>query len=868
MRYYYNDPDDLRLFKEIFGSAWEKAAALDRGIGAFLLLDEAGRAVLDENAAHCFGITEYPAPVHAEIKELADAAGTGSSGLAMSLLDTDKGMTAGFVTFAETDPLREIHYRLCTPRELADTAAHSPDAAIMMLSVEGADGVGEGFDSCVFSAAEAILSALPDNALMTRFSENEFRLCLPEGCRDPEGLARELAARVENCTIHNPLGSVISDKHSLRLAAGICAGHSAAAYKMHGAAIALYEARSGKGDSVITFVPERYESRRAEYESMMKFSRLISENLFVYHFQPIVSAATGKIYAYEALMRSDPTIGYGPLEILDIAEKRGRLYDIELATMRNSLAALSENQSFFDDRKLFINSLPSQLLTREDYKALVSDFGELMEKTVIEFTEHSEVTDEALKKMKERLAECGMQMAIDDYGTGYSNTGNLMRYSPDYVKLDRSLIAGIENDRKRQSLVSGLVEYLHSTGCMALAEGVETFEEVQTVINLSVDLLQGYYVSRPKPVLLNEISESVREEIVRINLEAQSRIQKIYRASDGETLELSVLALEKYTDIFIEGGRVTLAGESGTDRHVKLPVTVKENTECEIVLKNVCIEPEPDTPALILQQGSRVRLVCEGDNLFEKSMILVPEGAQLRISGTGSLSVNAETQDCYGIGNNHNAGFGDIIIDTDGNLNVIVNGENGVGIGGGKNGSVYAEAGRITVTVNSSNGVCIGTFDGKADIDLHDCGLYVTTAAATAVCIGSMRGNADIHLANIAAELTAQGNHLCAAGSLEGDLTLKANDMKFTTELRGRQIMNIGCGDGKHCECSVDRTEINLYSEGHTVTGIGGRESGGSLRIADTELNIAFLSGDSELICCPNGDVSLENIIKTVRLNE
>ncbi len=93
------------------------------------------------------------------------------------------------------------------------------------------------------------------------------------------------------------------------------------------------------------FYPEKYEQRKEEYSSLVRFLRLLGENRFVYHFQPIVSAHTGEIVAYEALMRSDPSIGYGPLEILSLAEKRGRLYDIELATLRNALTALSENQS-------------------------------------------------------------------------------------------------------------------------------------------------------------------------------------------------------------------------------------------------------------------------------------------------------------------------------------------------------------------------------------------------------------------------------------------------------------------------------------------------------------------------------------------
>ena len=353
----------------------------------------------------------------------------------------------------------------------------------------------------------------------------------------------------------------------------------------------------------------------------------------------------------------------------------------------------------FEERKLFINSIPSQLLKAEDFNNIVSDFGELLEKTVIEFTEHTDVSDDALDCMRGRLKRTRMGLAIDDYGTGYSNTANLMRYSPDFVKLDRSLIADIDQKPQMQSLVASIIDFVHSTGGMALAEGVETFGEIRTMINLSVDLLQGYYVSRPKPVLLNEISDTVREEIVKINLEAQGSIKRVYRTSDGDTLDLSKLALEKYTEILVEGGKVTLTGEK--DRFVRLPVVVKQDAECEIFLHNVYIETDMDVNVITVSEGSRARIICEGESVFSKGSVAVAETGSLRISGLGSLSVLADSQNCFAIGNAHDAAFGSILIDMSGKLWISVNGVNGIGIGGGRNGSVEIVGGLIDITIAS-----------------------------------------------------------------------------------------------------------------------------------------------------------------------
>ena len=126
----------------------------------------------------------------------------------------------------------------------------------------------------------------------------------------------------------------------------------------------------------------------------------------------------------------------------------------------------------------------------------------MLEKVVIELTEQSEPSPEMLEVVHERLGRNHMQLAIDDYGTGYSNTSNLVKYKPDVVKIDRSLIEDINLNPKMQRLVQGLIEFMHENGYLALAEGVETYEEMKTMIQQGSDLLQGYYVSKPKPVMI------------------------------------------------------------------------------------------------------------------------------------------------------------------------------------------------------------------------------------------------------------------------------------------------------------------------------------------------------------------------------
>ena len=865
MKYIYNDETDIALFEQIFGAAWETAAGLEPGLGAFVLLDDVQRAVLDENAARCIGLKQAQ-PDYTRLKELISFSSGKSADFEVRLLNAGENRTAGFLRCcAEAHP-DQLHFRLCSQQAFAAAAVQEPQAAVMMLSVEGAEGNAEERDSCLFSAADAIFGALPEGACMTRISETEFRLLLPPAVTDPEAFAAELRDRVSACTIRTRIGTVLSAHRMLGLCAGICTGSTAAAFKMHAAAFALYEARSGKNGGICMFYPEKYEQRKEEYSSLIRFSRLLGENRFVYHFQPIVSAHTGEIVAYEALMRSDPSIGYGPLEILSLAEKRGRLYDIELATLRNALTALSENQSFFDDRKLFINSIPSQILTDADFSALLADFGELTEKAVIEMTEHTELNDEALAFIKQRLGSAGMQLALDDYGTGYSNTSNLMRYTPDYLKLDRTLIAGIDSDPKKQALVASIIEFVHANGCMALAEGVETLEEVRTVIRLSADLLQGYYVSRPKPVLISEISENIRSEIEQINLEAQSMIRKVYCAADGGKLELSRLAAEKYTDIFIEGGKVALHGEP--DKAYRLTMSVREGAECEITLHNVQIEADQASPVLTLGKGAQVCLICDGDSSFRSSSgIYVPAESSLRFAGAGRLTVTAESSYCCGIGSSYEETFGEIVVDMDGTLRVFSNGEKIVGIGGGIGGSIRLTSGAVEVTGSGTEVLGIGSYEGGVPVSITDCAVLVSIQAVAAVGVGSMRGDTSVEMQNLAVTLKCAGAAICGAGVLHGGKAeIRCSNLAMNTEMNGRNIVCIGANGGT-ADCEIKNTELHLNCEGGSVTGVGNPSGGGKVYLRATSLTGAFRTGNWLYTGCSGSTARLEYVINDIKLN-
>ena len=257
-------------------------------------------------------------------------------------------------------------------------------------------------------------------------------------------------------------------------------------------------------------------------EEDMQKARIVKEildsGLIKYHFQPIVDARTAEVVAYEALMRATVTPYLDPPTVLRFAEFYGRLYDVEKATFAGVIKEMGSNEGTLSGgKKIFINSIPGYLLKGEDLEALSRHMNRHPSSIVVELTEHAELEEDDLKNMKNTYEQMGIETAVDDYGTGYSNVSNLLRYLPNYVKIDRALLSGIEDSPQKRHFVKEIIEFSHDNGIKALAEGVETSAELKTVIMLGADLIQGYYIGMPAPEMVQSINSQVVDEIHRFD---------------------------------------------------------------------------------------------------------------------------------------------------------------------------------------------------------------------------------------------------------------------------------------------------------------------------------------------------------------
>ncbi|MBU1418755.1 MAG: GGDEF domain-containing protein [Proteobacteria bacterium] len=231
-------------------------------------------------------------------------------------------------------------------------------------------------------------------------------------------------------------------------------------------------------------------------------STLQQKNLTV-HFQPIVCLGNQTIYGYEGLIRGPVnTLLHSPTMLFDAATKCGYLAELDFLCREIVIKQFSRLNL---PGRLFMNIDPVSIL-HENFRAgktleLAEEAGIDCSRIIIELTETHPVDDMALmQKVMTHYRDMGFRVALDDLGAGYSGLKLWSAIKPDIVKVDRHFIQGVDEDRTKQQFISTIMKTATSMGCRVITEGVETEKEYATVRNLGVELVQGYYFSRPKPM--------------------------------------------------------------------------------------------------------------------------------------------------------------------------------------------------------------------------------------------------------------------------------------------------------------------------------------------------------------------------------
>ncbi|HYI11785.1 MAG TPA: EAL domain-containing protein [Thermoanaerobaculia bacterium] len=231
-------------------------------------------------------------------------------------------------------------------------------------------------------------------------------------------------------------------------------------------------------------------------------------------FQPIVHAKNGAVFGYEILTRGPAGSSFRNSDMLFSFAREAKLaWALEAIALEGALKRLRQVDLL--DRKFLLN-LEAEMFGESEFRIheMVSYFAEHRGHFVFELTERAAIEDYAqFRELLSEFREKGIEVAIDDAGSGYASLEAIAAIAPDYLKITKSLVSTLADEPIKQDLIKMLVELAGKIGAKTLAEGIETNEEYQACKDLGIDLIQGYYFAHPQEELSTgdaEVEERTR----------------------------------------------------------------------------------------------------------------------------------------------------------------------------------------------------------------------------------------------------------------------------------------------------------------------------------------------------------------------
>ncbi|MDY0117544.1 MAG: EAL domain-containing protein [Sulfurimonadaceae bacterium] len=226
------------------------------------------------------------------------------------------------------------------------------------------------------------------------------------------------------------------------------------------------------------------------------YKKALEDGNIIPYFQPVIDAKTEKIVKYEALARIIDTEGniVPPYLFLDIAKEDKTFENFTRQLLQKVFAIVSKNEMEFSVNLTYENATSPELIAY--IKNRLDKYGG--EKITFEIIESEEIVDyPKLNRFIKEVKNYGCKIAIDDFGSGYSNFTNLIKLDIDYIKIDGTIIEKLHLDKNVESMTKSLISFAKETGIQTIAEYVSSEEIANKVKELNVDLLQGFYYGKP-----------------------------------------------------------------------------------------------------------------------------------------------------------------------------------------------------------------------------------------------------------------------------------------------------------------------------------------------------------------------------------
>ncbi|MCG7200115.1 EAL domain-containing protein [Marinobacter pelagius] len=439
-------------------------------------------------------------------------------------IDQRKVIQQDLARLESTDTLTGLANRRFFMEDLSHTLGiarrQNRQVALVMLDLDRFqmlnDSLGHQFGDELLARVAERLNTLSNERIMVAYSGgDEFMFCQQQVEAVDDVI--HLLGQIKQC-FEAPF-EVQDENHRITATMGVAvypqSGKDADTL-LRNADIALYRAKE-QGRNSYQFYTEGMQEREVNRLELDKdLDMALANNEFVLYFQPQVDLGTGEIYSVEALIRwQHPRRGLlPPVEFIPLAEESGRITDIGrwvVAAACRQLAAWKGTAC--GNLRIAINLSGREL----DDDRLVDDIRETLaaehvpaNRLEVELTEEIFIQNiEHNRNQLSRLHDLGVNLAIDDFGVGYSSLGYLRDFPVDLLKIDRSFITSVTERHDDAVITRAVINLAHNLGIQVIAEGVEKEEQLTFLRQHGCNLVQGYLISRPIPAV--ELEKALSE---------------------------------------------------------------------------------------------------------------------------------------------------------------------------------------------------------------------------------------------------------------------------------------------------------------------------------------------------------------------